>query len=381
MDRLSIPPNPELPRFLNIAGSNGFNFRRKDSRFQQRAFVGAVVASADAFYFVLNPNIPLRCSLFEASGRDTEPNPFGTTDPNVQQAELSKLSTEITGDHDWPLTWQQGPVLVVPRRAVRSLRTSLMLGGFELELKDVRIVIFSPIFRRQQMAAYLTAIGWKVQGTKHSVAAPVRDPHTPATQVGLGKTARSQLALGIMFLSIGVVLLLWHRHWIRTAIHGPTPITLADLSKLDDPATLANPWVILPFDKAVDTGVESVERGRFSILLGENRSKYQLIQVFDEWLVARLPTDHRGDEVVGYLDQWWTPLAREKLEEIKMGFPGHDLMPFQLDGAYQYRREAFALLVVVGFLAVIGVFLIVLSRRFSLKGRLGRRRINCERLE
>jgi hypothetical protein len=238
-----------------------------------------------------------------------------------------------------------------------------MLGGIELELKDVRIVVFSPISRRLQMAAYLTAVGWEVQGAKEA-AAPSRDPKTPAAQLEHRKSARAQLWLGIALLLIGAVLLIWNWQWVQSAIHGPTPITLEELNMLDDPATLANPWVTLCYDHGIDTGIELIERGRFSMILGVDRSKYVLIQVHDEWLVARVPMNHQGNEVVGYLDRWWTPLAREKLEEIKVRFPAYAFTPFQLDAAYRYRQQAFSMLGIVGLLMVSGVFVFGLSRGF-----------------
>jgi hypothetical protein len=347
---------------LNIVGFNGFNFRQKDSRLRQRPFSGMVVASADAFYFALDPNTSRQASLFSGSNTDTESGLFGTTDPDVRDVDLSELPTEITGDHDWPLTWKQGPVLIVPRRAVRALRTSRMLGGIELELLDVRILVYSPVFRRLKMAAYLTAVGWEVEGAGGTISSPVRDPDTPAAHAEFGKAARARFVIGTIFILIGMALPIWQWKWIQSAMHGPTPITAADINKLEDPATLENPWVTLRFDNSIETGVESVERGRFSMILGEIRSKYLLIQVRDEWLVARVLQDFQGKEVVGYLDRWWTPLAREKLEEVTTAFPGRDLTPFQLDAAYPYRREAYALIAVSGLLITAGVIAVVLSR-------------------
>ncbi len=354
-------PDQGLPRFLNLcARARGFNVRKKESRLRQRAFPGMVVASTDAFYLALDLQAPLGGGLFGAP-RD-EGGLFGTSDPLVEEAELAELPADVTGDSDWPLTWKRGPVLVVPRRAVRSLRTSLLLGGIELELADVRILVFTPVFRRQRMAAYLTATGWEVAGAKPVTRPPARDPRLPAAEVERGKLARARLVLGLLFLLIGLGLPLWQWKWLRSAMQGPAPVTLAELGRLDDPAALPNPWVSFRFDQALETGIETVDTGLLPTVLGTNRSRYLLIRVQGAWLIAQVRKDHTGNEVVGYLDRWQTPFARESLEKIRAGFPGLAFVPYQLDAYYAYRREAFSLLGLAGLLLLTGLLLVLFHR-------------------
>jgi hypothetical protein len=349
-------PVAELPSFLNIcASTRGFNVRKRNARLLQKAFAGMVVASADAFYFVAGPGV------------QGEEGLFGTSDPLVQELDLEELTAEVTGDHGWPVTWKQGPVLVVPRQAVQSLRTSLMLGGIELVLTDVRILVFTPVFRRQQMAGYLQAKSWDVSGAKPASRLPARDRERPAAEVERGKQARAQLVIGILFLLIGVALPIWQWRWIQSALAGPVPMSVAEVGRLEDPASLDNPWISLRFDQVLDTGIEKVDAGRLNTLLGRNRLKYLLIRLPDAWLIAAVPIDYTGNQIVGYLDQWQTPFSRDSLERIHTDFPGLHFKPFQLDAYYSYRREELSLLALAGISAVIGIFCIVLSTRFRRK--------------
>jgi hypothetical protein len=354
----------DLPRFLNIcAVSRGFNVRKKKARLRQKAFSGMVVASADTFFFTLDPAAPAVAQLFGGLKKDPEEGFFGTTDPLVEEVDLEDLPEDVTDDHDWPLTWKRGPVLVVPRRAVRSLRTSLMLGGILLELRDEQILVFTPVFRRQQMAAYLTANGWEVEGAKETGRPPVPDRTLPAAEREHEKQARARRVAGTIFLLIGIGLLLWQWSWVQSALEGPTPTTLADLQRLEDPANLPNPWVSFHFNQSQDTGIERVSTGWLAALLRENRVRYVLIPVRDDWLIAEVPPDFTGNELVGYVSGWNTPFARDSLQMIEDRFPGLAFLPFRVDGHYAYRREAIALLVIVSFFVVIGPLLILFSRR------------------
>jgi hypothetical protein len=230
-----------------------------------------------------------------------------------------------------------------------------MRGGIQLELEDVDILTFTPFLRRKQMAAYLTASGWDVEGAPDLVPLPARDPHKAAVEIEAGKTARTCVTIGLVFLLVALVLPLWQWRWIQSAMNGPVPISLNELSKLDDPASLENPWVKLRFERQRDSGVVGIDTGLVKTALRENRWKYVLIQVHDDWLIAALPQDHVGNEVVGYLDRWTTPYSRARIEEIQDRFPGVTFLPFEVDAHYPYRREAYSVFVLAAMFFLAGL--------------------------
>jgi hypothetical protein len=351
-----IPPST-LPRFLNIcASARGFNVRSRNARLRQTAVAGMVVASRDAFYFVPDP-----CVTIEGL--------FGPSDPFVEELDLEDLPAEVTADHDWPVTWAEGPVIVVPRQAIQSLRTSLMRGGIELVLLEVRILVFTPLFRRQQIAAYLSALGWDVAGAKSDSRLPARNELKPAAAVERSRRARAQLILGVVFLMIGLALPIWQWRWIESALAGPVPMSLAEIGRLDDPANLANPWISFRLNQVIDTGIQKVDAAKLDTLLGRNKLKYLLIRLPNAWLIAEVPMDFTGNDIVGYLDQWHTPFSRDSLEKIQGAFPNLDFMPFQLDARYSYREQAYSLLVLAGLSSLAGLLVIVLGMR--LRGKEG----------
>jgi hypothetical protein len=358
-----------LPRFLNICSSlQGFNIRKKKDRIRQKAIAGQVVASADAFYFMPNPAAPGGADLFRAFRNDPEGRVFGTADPLVEEVDLDELPDEVTGDPDWPVPWPAGPVLVVPRRAVRSLSTSVMRGGIELELRDVRILIFTPLFRRRKMAAYLTAAGWEVEGApSQAYQPPARGPHVPAARADYRRRKRVLEIVGVLFLLAGLGILIGAQNWIRTVLAGPAPVTLGELRRLEDPSQLDTSWVRVRFGQMEETGLGVVSSGIIPLLMGETRSRYVLIQVEDQWLIAEVSEDQAGNELVGYLSKWHTPFSQKSLEQIDANFPGRSFLPFQLDAHYKYRRECLALAGLGGFLALSGLALLLFGRRHALK--------------
>jgi hypothetical protein len=354
----------EVPRFLNIcAHQRGFNIRKKDARLSQSAFPGMVVASAEALYFVPDLEIMPRSALGGLFGRLLQAPRLGDLGGAM---DLTEVPAEITEHPDWPVTWNKGPLFVLPREAVESLRTSFLLGGIEMMLPDVRILVFTPIFRRKQMAAYLAALGWEVAGVEpDSSLVPQVDTsgdRPTARTVEKRKRAFTTLLLGLVFVLGSLGLLLWQLSWVRSALAGPVSVTPVELRQLTDPDTLSNPWVTLVYDRSVDTGIGVVRTGLLNTILGEGRSRFVLIAIQDRWLIADVPENHFGNRVTGYLTKWSTPLRLEEVSKIRTQFPGHPMLPFQLDAHYAYRRECVALicLVIVFFLA--GVFLIVRGR-------------------
>jgi hypothetical protein len=354
----------EAPRFLNIcAVQRGFNIRKKGARLTQSAFPGMVVASAEALYFV--PDL-----------QSMPPSPLGglfgkllrapTLSDLEGEMDLTEVPEEITEHPDWPVTWDEGPLFVLPREAVEEMRTSFLLGGIEIMLPEVRILVFTPIFRRKQMAAYLAAAGWEIEGIEPDsslVPKADTDPNRPtARTVEKRKLAFTTLVLGLVFVLGSLAVLLWQLSWVKSAYAGPVSITPAQLRQLSDPGTMANPWVSFVYDQSVNTGRGIVRTSLLQTILGTGRSRYILIAIQDRWLIAEVPESHAGNRVTGCLEKWSTPLRREELEAIGARFPAHQMLPYQLDAHYAYRRECMAMLCLVAVFFLVGVFLIIRGR-------------------
>jgi hypothetical protein len=175
---------------------------------------------------------------------------------------------------------------------------------------------------------------------------------------GRSKNPRVRLVVGAIILLGAIGLLLHHARWIRSAFQGPVPITLATLEELKDPETLPNPWVSFAFDEAIDTGfvMESTKSGKTI-----TRSKYLLIRVGNRWLLADVPADFTGHQVVGYLDQWWSPLSRKVIDQVQGRFPDRDIIPYQLNAEYAYRKQCFSMLAIEVFMFGVGVWIIYLA--------------------
>lgn len=165
------------PVYLNICwATQGFNIRANDDR-RGKPYPGAVVVSRDTFYFAV-------CRELIAAGASAAGAPlFGALDgvlaksmgtenrtflpqpaSGVQEVNLTDLPEEIVDHPDWPVKFHEGPVIVVPREAVQSLRTAFLLGGFEVKLDTATIVVMSPFLQRKKLAAAMVRMGWDVQG-------------------------------------------------------------------------------------------------------------------------------------------------------------------------------------------------------------------------
>jgi hypothetical protein len=166
------------PAFLNIcAWSRGFNIFKKTAWGKAHAYTGMVVASPDAFYIVIDPKTltGVGAAIGGALGGAIEgllankkthgKKKYMPQDvPFVEEMDLSDLPTEVTEHPEWPVTWEEGPVIVVPRKAVQSLRTAWWMGGIKAAMEGVAIQTATPIFQRKKMAAYLVDMGWEVAG-------------------------------------------------------------------------------------------------------------------------------------------------------------------------------------------------------------------------
>ena len=168
----------DKPRFKNIcAMTRGFNIFAKSAWGSANAHAGMVVASAETFYFVANPNVVIGAAAavggavgglvagLAASKRKKGKRKIMPQDvPLVEELDLADLPAKVTRHPDWPVTWEEGPVIVVPRETVKAVRTSFWKGGIDVEVEGVVLRAFTPIFKRKRLVAYLVEIGWGVEG-------------------------------------------------------------------------------------------------------------------------------------------------------------------------------------------------------------------------
>jgi len=167
------------PSFQNIcAPSRGFNIFLKTAWARPHAYPGMVVASPDAFYFAIDPAriqgltgaaiggaIGGAVEGMLTSKKKRSAKRYLPQDvPLVEEMDLSELPATVTEHPQWPVPWTEGSVIMVPRAAVESMRTTWWMGGIELTMGDMVIRTFTPLFKRKKMAAYLVDAGWKVAG-------------------------------------------------------------------------------------------------------------------------------------------------------------------------------------------------------------------------
>jgi hypothetical protein len=175
---------------------------------------------------------------------------------------------------------------------------------------------------------------------------------------GRSKNPWLRMIIGVVIVLGGLGLVLYQQRWVRSVIEGPTPMTLTELEKIQDPQSLSNPWIALTFNDAIDTGfVMNSSRGGNTTA----RSKYLLIRVGDRWLISDVPAAFAGNQVVGYLEAWWSPLSREVIDKVKTRFPDREILSYQLNAEYSYRTQCFALLGIAGFIVLVGLFVIGLA--------------------
>lgn len=159
-----------MPRYQNIcAVMRGFNIFKKTAWKRTNVYPGMVVAGADAFYYaidqklIIGPGAVLGAvgGLVEGMrGKKKRKQYMPQEVEFVEETDLADLPEDITGDPDWPVTWDEGPVIVVPRRAVVGVRTGFWIGGIDVEVEDMILRTFTPIFKRKKMVAYLLELGW-----------------------------------------------------------------------------------------------------------------------------------------------------------------------------------------------------------------------------
>jgi hypothetical protein len=133
-----------------------------------RAFSGAVVACARGFYLVVGENAmrsgfvhgggPVGALVADFIERRLTPPEFA---PGVVVMDLADLPPDVSGHPDWPVRADQGPVIVVPRAAVQSLRYSFWKWGIFVRTATLEIRFEPPLFGRKKMFAFLREAGWE----------------------------------------------------------------------------------------------------------------------------------------------------------------------------------------------------------------------------
>ena len=164
-----------------------------------------------------------------------------------------------------------------------------------------------------------------------------------------------RLLIGVVISLGAAALILYHIRWIKSVLEGPAPFTLAALQEVKDPQALSNPWISLDFSEAVDSGfvMQTTKQGDT-----KERSKYLLIKVGNGWLITDVPVNFTGNHVVGYLDNWWSPLSKQVIEHVKGRFPEREILPYQLNAEYSYKGQCLSMLGVAGFVFLAGLAVI-----------------------
>lgn len=136
-------------------------------RFNNNDYGGSVVASAEGFHFVIDPNRSRMQGgglIGAALSVVAQHYASQSATASCYAGQLSELPPEIVHDSDWPVRQQTGHVLVVPREAVERVR----IPWFWL---DNRIYIttadskFSTVynwFRLKKIRNFLTDLGWEI---------------------------------------------------------------------------------------------------------------------------------------------------------------------------------------------------------------------------
>lgn len=139
-------------------------------------YAGLVVAGRDAFYFVVGPKATHMG--MEAGGgvlgalvaawlkRRSGGTVVAGAPSGVSQMDLSELPAEVTTLRDWPVRQKEGPVLVITREAISSIRYSFWQWGIFLEVETLEFRIEPPFFGREKKLRWLEEAGWPLERTE-----------------------------------------------------------------------------------------------------------------------------------------------------------------------------------------------------------------------
>jgi hypothetical protein len=129
-----------------------------------RGCFGTVVASRAGFYLVVSGSA-VGSTVLGALAAEVIESFLGPLRlaPGVVVTDLAELSADVTGHPDWPVRQEEGPVIVVPRKAIRSVHYCFWKWGIYLRTATMDIRIEPPLFGRKKVFAFLREAGWEVE--------------------------------------------------------------------------------------------------------------------------------------------------------------------------------------------------------------------------
>jgi hypothetical protein len=172
-------------------------------------------------------------------------------------------------------------------------------------------------------------------------------------------TSIGRAIVGALLFVGALIALGINSRWISNVMAGPQPITAEDLAKLDNPNSLRNPWVKVSAKQRRETEIRQDTTKRWLWKQETRTTKYVLLQVDNRWLLAEVPQDDQGQEVIGTLTAFKANLAGERMDRIQgMLKPNpNSLLPFQLEADDEYKSQCYILLGVAGGLGALGLIM------------------------
>lgn len=98
--------------------------------------------------------------------RRSRENLFSTPPGGVVETDLAALPAEITAQRDWPVKLKEGPVLIITRDAIKTLRYSFWQWGIVLQVEDIEFRIEPPLFGREKVLKWLEDADWPLERAK-----------------------------------------------------------------------------------------------------------------------------------------------------------------------------------------------------------------------
>jgi hypothetical protein len=156
-----------MPEYMKIS-SSGIRIGKKASGL----YSAVSIASADAFFLVVGRNAfrmgmeagggALGALLGIALDKLGKRKPLVEAGQRVVETTIEDLPEEITDHPDWPIAVKEGPVIVIPREAVVSVRYSFWQWGIFVQTEKVEFRIEPPFFGRKKVLNFLREVGWQL---------------------------------------------------------------------------------------------------------------------------------------------------------------------------------------------------------------------------
>ncbi len=155
-----------MPEYMKIS-SSGIRIGEKASGL----YSAVSIASAEAFFLLIGRNA-LRMGMEAGGGalgallgmaldRLRKKQPLVEAGQIVETT-FDDLPEEITDHPDWPVRRHDGPVIVIPRDAVLSVRYSFWQWGIFVQTQKVEFRIEPPFFGRKRVLNFLREAGWEL---------------------------------------------------------------------------------------------------------------------------------------------------------------------------------------------------------------------------